>query len=128
MAQLILICDDEMHVTAPLGIKFRKAGYEVATAVDGEVAWDLIQQRRPDLLITDILMPELDGYGLVERIRGNEALADLPIVFLTATAVNDRPAEAAKEFNVLKVIPKPYSVNEILALTQELLGPATDDD
>ena len=72
MGQRVLICDDELHIVKPLALKFRKAGYEVVTAEHGEDAWTVIQQQTPDLLISDILMPELDGFGLVSRIRDHE--------------------------------------------------------
>jgi CheY-like chemotaxis protein len=121
MSHRVLIVDDELHVVIPLQLKFTKAGYEVATAMDGDEAWDEIQRQPPDLLVSDVLMPNMNGYELVERIRDYAPTSDLPVVFLTATAVEQKTREWAAEMNVAEVIPKPYSVKNVLRTAQRLL-------
>lgn len=120
MQRRILICDDEFCIVAPLALKFDKAGYDVATAMDGEEAWQMVQEQKPDLLIADIRMPRLDGFGLVERIRKDPATHDIPIIFLTAAATDPTVEQTAKSLGVSKVIPKPYAFSEVLASAEHL--------
>ena len=121
MSHRVLIVDDELCVVVPLQLKFSKAGYDVTTAMDGDEAWEEIQKQPPDLLISDVLMPNMDGYELVERIRSYPPTSDLPVVFLTATAVEQKTREWAAEKNVAEVISKPYSVKNVLRTAQRLL-------
>ncbi|NIL98407.1 MAG: response regulator [Planctomycetales bacterium] len=121
MSARVMIVDDEFHIVVPLQLKFTKAGYEVITAMDGDEAWEEIQKRPPDLLIADVLMPNMNGYELVEKIRKDPLLADLPVVFLTATAVEQKTREWAAEKNVAEVIAKPYSVKEVIRTVERML-------
>ena len=84
MAHRILLCDDESHILLAVEIKFRRAGYEVRTANDGEEAWQIIQQWKPDILISDYQMPRMNGVELCMRCRMHEATRDLPVLLLTA--------------------------------------------
>src|SRR5690606_1679077 len=94
--------------------KLSRAGYEVRCAIDGEQAWDELSHWRPDVLVTDCQMPRLDGLGLVQRIRGDRLLHDLPIFMLTAKGYELSQRELAERFNILAVIPKPFSPRELL--------------
>ncbi len=122
MSKRVLICDDEVHVTTPLAIKFRKAGFDVVTAADGEAAWQAIQEQVPDLLITDICMPGLDGYRLVDRIRDDEKTRQLPVVMLTSTTIDRQIQEIMDWLGVIEVMHKPYSGMGLLKIAERELG------
>ncbi len=124
MSETVLICDDESHVLWALEYKFRKAGFTVITAEHGEDAWQAIIDHKPDIVITDCVMPVLNGYELAERIRHDERTAHLPIIFLTATAANSETREAAERFSIAHIEPKPFSPKGMLALTRQTISDA----
>ena len=88
--------------------------YNVRTAADGEEALRSIRQQRPDLLLSDVMMPRLDGLGLVRRIRGDPTLADMPVVLLSARAGEDASVEGL-EVGADDYLSKPFSSRELLA-------------
>ena len=71
----ILLCDDDLHILRAAEFKFKRAGFEVLCADDGEEAWRLIHERRPDIVITDCQMPRLSGLELALRIKTEPSLA-----------------------------------------------------
>ena len=81
MAFSILVADDEQGIVDFVTLYLEKDGYEVFTASDGEQAWACIQQEKIDLAILDIMMPKLNGYQLIKKIRAEK---NMPIIFLTA--------------------------------------------
>ncbi len=127
MNKRILICDDELHILRAAEFKFKRAGFDVVCANDGEEAWQQIEQSLPDILITDCQMPRLDGIGLVKRIRENPATADLPVVMLTAKGFELSRAELSRQLGVLSIIPKPFSPRGLLKRVEDILnGHAVD--
>jgi two-component system, OmpR family, alkaline phosphatase synthesis response regulator PhoP len=127
MTKCILLCDDEIQILRAAEFKLKRAGYDVILACDGEEAWEVIQRRVPDLLITDCQMPRLDGLGLVRRLRENPPTANLPIFMLTAKGLELRPAELAARWGVRGLISKPFSPRELLQTVDELLKPEGSD-
>ena len=81
----ILVVDDNADMREYLA-RMLAPHWTVETAVDGEAALASIRARRPDVVLTDVMMPNLDGFGLVARLRANEATADLPVIVLSARA------------------------------------------
>ena len=114
MSKHILLCDDEIHILRAAEFKLKKAGYDVRIAGDGQEAWEAIQERKPDILITDYQMPRLDGLGLVQKVRENPATADLPVFMLTAKGYELSHDDLAAKWNVMAVIAKPFSPRELL--------------
>lgn len=121
MARTILLCDDEVHVVRTLGLKLQRAGYAVATAADGLEAWNLIQRELPDLLITDVFMPRLDGLQLCQRIRGTAATRGLPIFLLTGRGHQIDAGEVLRKWSILDIIAKPFSPRDVVARVNRAL-------
>ncbi len=121
MTKRILLCDDEIHILRAAEFKLKKAGYEVQIANDGLEAWQFIAQQTPDMLITDYQMPRLDGFGLVKKVRGNPATADMPVFMLTAKGFEISHEELAEKWNVMAVIAKPFSPRELLQRVDAVL-------
>lgn len=119
-AHTILVCDDEPHIVHVVAAKLRNDGFEVLTAADGEEAFEVARQNRPNLLITDYQMPFLSGLELCAKLRGDPATRDIPVIMLSARgfALAD---EDLKETNIRKVLPKPFSPREILRTAREIL-------
>jgi CheY-like chemotaxis protein len=83
---LVLIVDDDSDTRIVFGTILRHHGFEVVEALNGEQALQLVWERRPDLVIMDLEMPVLNGYETLERLRGNQANLDLPVLAVTALA------------------------------------------
>ena len=81
----ILVVEDNAGLRRLIGIHLRRAGYEVSEAADGQAALDLLEHSRAHLIITDVMMPRLDGYGLIRELR--EAGDTTPVLMVT---VKDR--------------------------------------
>ncbi len=118
----ILLADDESHILRAAEIKFKRAGYDVRCAADGQEAWELIVQQRPDILITDCQMPRLDGLALVRRIREAPSVADLPVVMLTAKGYELRSENVQSQLQLCAVLAKPFSPRELVSQVEAILA------
>ena len=121
MTQRILLCDDEIHILRAAEFKLKKAGYDVRIASDGQEAWEMIQQQKPDVLITDCQMPRMDGVELVHKVRENPETAGLPIFMLTAKGYELSHDELADKWKVMAVIAKPFSPRDLLQRVNAVL-------
>src|SRR4030042_4914880 len=81
----ILVVEDVPNILELLEVTLRFKGYPVVTALNGQAALDRIAEERPALVITDILMPKLDGFALVQKLRNDPQTSNIPIIFLSAT-------------------------------------------
>ncbi len=89
MAPHVLVADDDAWILRMVATVLEKRGYSVETAVDGEDALARALARPPDLLITDVMMPKVDGWSLVRQLRAHAELAMMPVIFLTALSSED---------------------------------------
>jgi len=124
MAQsTILIVDDEISILVPLKFLLEKNNFNVALAQSGKDAFDAIAQKKPDLILLDIMLPDLDGYEIFQIIRQNPEWDDIKIICLTA---KNRDVDIAKGLNlgVDAYITKPFSNAELLAEIRRLLDRA----
>jgi two-component system alkaline phosphatase synthesis response regulator PhoP len=121
MSRRILIVDDESHIRHVLSLKLRNSGFIVDTAVDGEDALHQIAAMAPDLVITDLQMPYVNGVELCRVLTEEPAHADIPVIILTARgyALGE---EAAGLTNVRQVVNKPFSPRTILEQVHRVLG------
>ena len=84
MAVRILVVDDEPEALKLFGYSLHRQGYEVLVAQNGMEALEIIQEHKPDLVVLDVMMPDMDGYEVCRRIRNDPEAKHLPIVMLTA--------------------------------------------
>lgn len=89
-------------------------GYEVLTATNGEEALKTLMTTKPRLVITDILMPNMDGFSLVHQMRQMPNLSDVPIIFLSATYTKAEDYDFAEKLGADKFLKKPYNVDDLL--------------
>src|SRR5574341_505881 len=118
----LLVVEDIPDILKLLDATLKFKGYRVITARDGQEALDTIQRERPALIITDILMPKMDGFSLVHRLRINPKTRDIPVVFLTATYVAPEDKAFALNIGVNRFIEKPVNFEEFLPTIADILA------
>jgi CheY-like chemotaxis protein len=101
-------------------LKF-KGGYRVVTAHNGEEALEAIQKERPAIVITDILMPKMDGFSLVHRLRLEPETRTIPVVFLSATYVAPDDKAFAALIGATRFLEKPIDIDQLMRTISELL-------
>lgn len=123
----ILVVEDVPHILELLKVTLGFKGYPVMSARDGEEALVMIEKEHPALVITDILMPKLDGFSLVHHLRTNPKTNQIPIIFLSATYVTPEDKEFALSLGVVRFLEKPVDTEEFLLTVAEVLtaGPST---
>ncbi len=110
----LLVADDSPMVTGLMRTVLEKNGYDVVVATDGQEAVELAFRTRPDLILLDILMPEMDGYETCRRLRDRPSTRDTPIIFLSALT-DTRDKVAGFDFGAVDYVTKPIVVPELLA-------------
>jgi PAS domain S-box-containing protein len=110
----ILIVDDNEQNRYPLQVLLEFNGYTVVTAANGAEALEKARQSPPDLIITDILMPVMDGFSLCREWKRDERLRDIPLVFYTATYTDEKDRELALNLGAARFIVKPEGPETIL--------------
>ena len=109
MGKKILIVDDEPNIVAAIEFLLQRGGHEVLVARDGEKALEIIGGRVPDLVILDIMMPELSGFEVLEALRRDETTAALPVVVLTARG-DEADARRGMALGAKRFMNKPFDV------------------
>ena len=111
-APRVLIVDDDAWILRMVSTVLEKRGYAIETAVDGEEALMRADQLRPDLIITDVMMPKLDGWSLVRALRSHPELAMVPVIFLTALGGEDDRIHGFR-LGADDYLPKPFRFEEL---------------
>ena len=117
----ILVADDETHILHVVSLKLRNAGFIVITARDGQEALELVQQNKPDLIITDYHMPQLSGLELCQRLKQDPATNGIPAIMLTARGYHLEPTDT-EQSGILRMLSKPFSPRQLLTTVEEVLG------
>jgi DNA-binding response OmpR family regulator len=119
----LLIVEDDPDILELLDTTLTFRGYRVITARNGREGLEVVKKQHPAIVIADILMPMLDGFGLVHRLRINRETRDIPVVFITATYVAPEDKEFALNIGATRFIEKPLNLEDFLATIAELLKP-----
>ena len=117
----ILIVEDVPNVLELLEVTLRFKGYAVITAKNGEEALEVIKEQQPSLIVTDILMPKMDGYAFVQKLRLNPETRALPVMFLSATYVTPEDKEFALSLGAARFMEKPIDTEDFLLTIAELM-------
>ena len=116
----VLLVDDEPGLRAAVQAYFEDEGFEVITAVDGAEGWEKAQAELPDVVLSDVMMPRVDGFGLLKQLREDERLGGTPVIFLTAKGMTaDRIA--GFRAGVDDYIPKPFDPDELVARVRNVV-------
>ncbi len=118
----ILCVDDEPEMVELLRLILGRKGYEILGAYSGQEALDILARESVDLILLDLMMPEMDGWEVVRRLRANEATAALPIIVVTAKSQN---VDRVLGLHIIKVddyITKPFTPRELLDAVERVLA------
>ena len=123
----LLVVEDVPNILELLTVTLRFKGYPVITAQNGKEALEMIEKERPALIITDILMPIMDGYAFVQKLRTDLKTHDIPVIFLSATYVTPEDKTFALSLGASRFMEKPIDTEDFLLTIAELLtqGPST---
>ena len=116
----ILVIDDDEAINELIKVNLELAFYKVITALDGNKGYALAKQELPDLIILDVMMPEVDGYTVAKRIRENEETKDIPIIMLTALNMLQNKVQGFN-IGIDDYIVKPFEMEELLLRVKALL-------
>ncbi|MEM7525040.1 MAG: response regulator [Pseudomonadota bacterium] len=119
MTRRVLIVEDEPHIVESLTFLLSREGFDVAAIDDGAAAFDALAAEPPDVLVLDVMLPGLNGFDLLRRVRATPALAALPVLMLTAKGQR-RDRETAENAGADRFMTKPFSNAEVVAAVREL--------
>ncbi|MBC5795896.1 response regulator transcription factor [Sphaerospermopsis sp. LEGE 00249] len=118
-AQLLLV-DDEPGLREAVKDYLQESGFSVQVASNAREGWELMQQNTPDLVISDIMMPQVDGYQFLKQLREDPRFQALPVVFLTAKGMTGDRIQGYQA-GVDAYLPKPFDPDELIAIVENLL-------
>lgn len=117
----MLVVDDDPQVLRLLRVNLELEGYDVASATNGQAALDSVAEKVPDLVVCDVMMPGMDGYEVVRRLRKDRATAKLPIVMLSAKAMRSEMRQGL-DAGADEYVTKPFDPTELIDVVARLLG------
>jgi two-component system alkaline phosphatase synthesis response regulator PhoP/two-component system response regulator VicR len=120
MPKKILTCDDEIHIARLIQVNLERQGYAVAVAHDGVECLEKVAADKPDLLILDVMMPNLSGFEVLEQLKGDPETADIPVIMLTARS-QDADVLRGWQTGVECYLTKPFNPMELIAFVKRIL-------
>ncbi len=121
MTRKIVLAEDEPQIARLIEFKLKKEGYDVTWRENGEEALKAIKADKPDLILLDIMMPVMDGYEVLRRLKEDENLGDIPVIMLTARA-QEKDVVKGIGLGAEDYITKPFHPAELLARVKRILG------
>jgi DNA-binding response OmpR family regulator len=119
-ADRIMVVDDDQNIRLVLKYRLEKEGYHVLLAGDGADALEKVKAERPDLIILDLAMPSMDGFGFLEEMRGNGRASVVPIIVLTAYGYETNRARSL-ELGAVEFVTKPFSPRQLVSEVWKVL-------
>jgi DNA-binding response OmpR family regulator len=119
-APLVLCADDDEDILSLVSLRLRRAGFEVATAADGDEAVTIARERRPVLAVLDVMMPKRTGYEVLAELRADEALREMKVILLSAR-VQEGDVARGMDAGADAYLAKPFKAQDLVAAVQALL-------
>ena len=116
----ILAVDDERHIVRLIQVNLERYGYEVIAAFDGKEALEKVHSERPDLIVLDVMMPDMDGFEVLQNLKKDLSTRDIPVLLMT---IKDSDAEVFRgwQSGVDCFISKPFNPLELVAYVRRML-------
>jgi DNA-binding response OmpR family regulator len=119
--KLVLCADDDEDILSLVSLRLRRAGFDVATATDGDEAVEIARSQRPALAVLDVMMPKRTGYEVLAELRGDESLREMKVILLSAR-VQESDVTRGLEAGADAYLAKPFKAHELVSTVEELLG------
>ena len=121
-AKKILFIEDESALQITFGNMLTKQGYEMIKAMDGRTGLDLAKEKKPDLILLDLILPKMDGFGVLKGLKEDEETKDIPVIILT-NLENTGDVQRALEIGAMTYLTKAnYTLTEILKKIEKVLS------
>lgn len=117
----VLVVDDEIPIQRIVKFNLEKEGYEVFVADDGKKALESVKQNKPDIILLDVMMPELDGYEVCKILKKNAKTKNIPVIMLTARG-QESDEKKGKSAGADDYITKPFSPKKLMELVKQKLA------
>jgi DNA-binding response OmpR family regulator len=118
---LVLCADDDEDILSLVSLRLQRAGFQVATAADGEEAMQVARDRRPALAVLDVMMPKRTGYEVLAELRGDELLRGMKVILLSAR-VQEGDVARGMDAGADAYLVKPFRAQDLVSKVEELLG------
>lgn len=109
----VLLVDDDVQILRSLRVYLELENYQVETASDGKEALEKIQEVKPEIVVLDIMMPEMDGFEVLEKMKQDKSMKGVPVIMLTAKG-QDVDVVKGYEMGALSYMTKPFNLNELV--------------
>lgn len=117
----VMACDDDHVIRGLLEVNLEMEGYDVVTACDGQDALDKVRENPPDLILLDVMMPNLNGWQVAEALQADESTKHIPIIFLSARAM-EADVQKGTSLGAASYVTKPFDPIDLMELVAELLS------
>ncbi len=121
MARKILTCDDEKHIVRLIQVNLERQGYEVITAYNGAECLEKVAAEKPDMIILDVMMPEMTGFEVLETLKSDPETAKIPVIMLTAKS-QDADVLRGWQSGVETYITKPFNPMELITFVKRIFA------
>ena len=118
---LVLCADDDEDILSLVSLRLQRAGFQVATAADGEEAMQVARDRRPVLAVLDVMMPKRTGYEVLAELRGDELLRGMKVILLSAR-VQEGDVARGMDAGADAYLAKPFRAQDLVSKVEELLS------
>ncbi|MEQ8898627.1 MAG: response regulator [Roseovarius sp.] len=122
MGKKVILIEDERNIIEAISFILSRDGWEVKTHSNGHDAVEVVRDRRPDLVILDVMLPGKSGFDILQEIRGDAELGATPVLMLTARG-QQKDREMAERAGASRYMTKPFSNAEVLEAVRDLVGP-----
>ncbi len=127
MSKKILVVDDERHIVRLVQVNLQKDGYDVSTASNGREAIEQAQENRPDLIVMDVMMPEMDGFEALKHLKEDPKTEDIPVIMLTAKA-QDADVFRGWQSGADLYLTKPFNPTELLSFVKRIFDSQASEE
>ena len=115
----VLVADDEKDIRRLVVFTLERAGFEIVEAVDGQEAFQMATELHPDIILLDVMMPYMDGFEVLRHIRKDVATRDLPVIMLTAKAM-DNDVFTGHQLGATCYLTKPFNPIELISFVKRI--------
>ncbi len=121
MEKVVLIIDDDEKLSKMLAFLFMAKGFKVESANSGPAAFEVLDRIKPSVVILDIMMPEMDGFEVCEKVKGDPVLKDIPVIILSALS-SEQNREKSVSLGAYAYFEKPFKSAELVSTAVEAIG------